>query len=91
MDNKIVLIEIIYLLYMINVMLWSVRCNKQMNSLLFNEDKTILYLLDYQFMVPKMVITDDLFSDNTSKYNLYECSFSYYVDERYESEMSLET
>ena len=38
-----------------------------------------------------MVITDDLFSDNTSKYELYDCSFSYYVDERYESEMSLET
>lgn len=92
MDDKIVLIEIIYLLYMFNVMLLSIRCNKQIKSLLFNEDKTILYLLDYQFIVPKnMVITDELFNDNTSKYNLCDCSFSYYVDERYEGEMSLET
>ena len=53
MDSNIVPIEIIYLLYMLNVMLLSVRCNKQMNSLLFNEDKTIIYLLDYKFMVPK--------------------------------------
>lgn len=92
MDDKIVLIEIIYLLYMFNVMLLSIRCNKQINSLLFNEDKTILYLLDYQFIVPKdVVITDDLLSNSTSKYNLCECSFSYYVNERYEGEMSLET
>jgi hypothetical protein len=92
MDDKVVLIEIIYLLYMFNVMLLSVRCNKQIKSLLFNEDKTILYLLDYQFMVPKnVVITDELLSNSISRYNLCEYSFSYYVNERYEGEMSLET
>ena len=43
-------------------------------------------------MVPtNMVITDDLFSDNTSTYNLYDCSLSFYVDKRYEGKMREET
>lgn len=91
-DEKIVMIEIIYLLYMFSIMLLSVKCTNQINSLLFNENKTILYLLDYQLTIPKnMVITDELFNYDISKYSLYDCSFGYYVDEKYQGEISLET
>ena len=63
-----------------------------MNSLLFNEDKNIFICIRLSICGSKnMVITDDLFGDNTSIYILYDCSFSYYVDKRYEGEMSLET
>ena len=91
-DEKIVMIEIIYLLYMFSIMLLSIKCTNQINSLLFDENKTILYLLDYQLIIPKnMKITDELLSNDISKYSLYDCSFGYYVNEKYQGEMSLET